>query len=405
MRMRTPSTTSTIAPFQKRLCQKLLQDTHFQRWLRVKEKLETTSPTQVQPARDIVQERAVWNPRADDLEWRDDILAMANRILRHRDINMPDLQSRWTNGRQRLWGNREASSCYCAPWELPFSESLQLAAGEYVDVDPAISRWIGDSSIEPRIGRVTTGVTREIVRETIVIREPSEVDAQASPVPVLHSGTAVCTESPQPEEPTPNNCFCRNGLGWTIRFGGKEIQCRESLGADYVSILLQDPDRWVSAEELRAIGSDYYADVQLGEKFCNNEYEQSLVRYRRKEDSECLTDKKAQDEIRARFEGLDSQIDEAEKRGDLDKAQQLDEERAKLERHLKSATGLRGRRRKWTDDQTKAANAVTQALARFYKNLETEHPQLSKHLKMSIIRDEGHYRYTPTAPIHWITSK
>jgi hypothetical protein len=77
-------------------------------------------------------------------------------------------------------------------------------------------------------------------------------------------------------------------------------------------------------------------------------------------------------------------MSEARERGDLNKVNQLREGLEAIEDHLRAETGLRGRRRRFSDDAEAARSAVTNAITRAIDAIRKQAPSLADHLHSNI---------------------
>jgi len=83
---------------------------------------------------------------------------------------------------------------------------------------------------------------------------------------------------------------------------------------------------------------------------------------------------------RNRLESIESELRQAEKNNDAGQWEKLTAEKEEIFNELKAATGLGGRHREFASNEGKARKAVTAAIKRALKAIESHNPELAKHL-------------------------
>ncbi len=162
---------------------------------------------------------------------------------------------------------------------------------------------------------------------------------------------------------SPNVCR-REGATWLVRFEGKSVTVRHSLGMTYIAALLAAPGQKVSALELRAGRGTGTPTVlgSLGEVF----------------------DKKGAVELKARLNELGGEIAKAERDGDMEQAARLTDEREELARTVGKSTRRDGKIRPLRDEAERARDSVGKALRTAIEAIHQVHPALGRHLAKAI---------------------
>ena len=183
------------------------------------------------------------------------------------------------------------------------------------------------------------------------------------------------TRSAVPDGGGPAPCgLWRDEHGFTLRFGGRQARARPLLGLTYIATLLTQPHRSLSALELvrgNAVGPRVSRPAQCdalpGEG-----------------DAGTLLDAEARRAYRARLRELSSEIEAAERDGDLGLQGRLQRERELLASELTRAFGLSGRPRRAGSPGERARVSVTRAIRKAIAHVETAHPPLAAHLRATI---------------------
>jgi hypothetical protein len=193
------------------------------------------------------------------------------------------------------------------------------------------------------------------------------------------------------------NYISREFNTWVIKFAGETCRLRTMLGLEYISILLEYPSRSMTALELKALASglppqgqcrpeleasfleDGLTMVQPGDK----EARSPAQEYFRRED---LLDEKGKSEIQQKLRDLEMQIADRLTIGDIKKAAELKEEHSEIESFFESSMNVFGRSRAFTDENERARQSITQALARAYDEIGVGCPNAAQHFKSQIAR-------------------
>ena len=116
-------------------------------------------------------------------------------------------------------------------------------------------------------------------------------------------------------------------------------------------------------------------------------------------ESEVL-DTTARAAYRERLEELREELEEAERLRDAGRIEQVQNERAFLERELSGAAGLGGRARRTPGPEERARKAVYNRIRHVVRGLRDVHPELADHLS-SAIRTGTACVYHPSPTPNW----
>lgn len=175
------------------------------------------------------------------------------------------------------------------------------------------------------------------------------------------------------------NLLRRSGDVWTLVFAGRSANVKHARGLVDLSVLLTNTGRDVHVAELHA-GADNADSLRVG--------------------ADDVLDQAAVQSYRERLRGIEAEIEDAEKRHDVARANRLDAERQALAKELKGALGLGGRRRRLDEPTERARKAVTARLRATIKKISDVHPELGLHLQGAVMT--GNYcTYDPQPAVDW----
>jgi hypothetical protein len=183
--------------------------------------------------------------------------------------------------------------------------------------------------------------------------------------------------------PLTEGVFARDGVMWTVAYGGVTVRMRDAKGLSDLAVLLAAPGRQVPAADLIAAagaGPAGRADLRLG--------------------ADEVLDATARRQIRARLADLGEDIAEAESWNDPERAARARAERDALLHELTAAAGPAGQTRLLGDQSERARKAVTARIRDIIGRIEQVHPALAGHLRESVTTGT-HCAYSPPTPVSW----
>lgn len=187
--------------------------------------------------------------------------------------------------------------------------------------------------------------------------------------------------------PAGANVFRREGDVWMVRYGGTNCRVKDARGLHYLAALLTTPGREHHVLQLAgvdraalpasmAVGGLRVAGLGMA--------------------LDDAPDARARSEYGARADELRSGLDEAERFGDLGRAERL---RAELEQ-LMTELATRFRRARVHGPTESARKAVTKALRTQIGHLLAKHPLLGRHLR-DAVRMGAVCVYAPSTRVDW----
>ncbi len=115
-----------------------------------------------------------------------------------------------------------------------------------------------------------------------------------------------------------------------------------------------------------------------------------------------MLDAESKKQYRLRLEELEADLDAARRFNDIGRVEQLSDEMEFLEAEMRRAVGLSQRDRKASSTSERARIRITNAIRAAVSRIETHHPTLGAHLKLSIKTGAVcSYRPDPAVEIKW----
>jgi hypothetical protein len=155
------------------------------------------------------------------------------------------------------------------------------------------------------------------------------------------------------------------------------VNLKHTKGMEDLARLLGQPGRELHCVELAGAGAEQATTGEVIDAVARRRYE---------------------DRIRE----LQADLDEAEARHDRARAERAQVELDALVDHLTAALGLDGRARRPGSTTERARSAVTQRVRGTVRRIAAEHPDLGRHLDVSVVT--GTFCcYRPERPVRWRT--
>ena len=188
--------------------------------------------------------------------------------------------------------------------------------------------------------------------------------------------------APAPLEPDAGLLARRGGV-WEVRWRGRSALVKDSKGLRDIAVLVGRPGVGVPVLELvAAAGGPESPERDTGVE---------------------MVDAQARAEYRERIRELDDEIAAAGAAADPVRLSNAKAERDVLMSELERALGLGGRSRRLGDRGERARTAVTTRIASAVRTLETELPELGRHLRTSLVTGRV-CTYAPERPVRWTVS-
>ncbi len=186
------------------------------------------------------------------------------------------------------------------------------------------------------------------------------------------------------------NVLRREGDFWVVRFGGTALRVKDARGLHYLAALLTTPRRELHVLQLAGVGRSAPAAAGTEENLPVDAFGVPLAD---------TSDARARSAYAVRLDEVRTGLDEAERFGDLGRAELL---RTELDQ-LMTQLAARFRSRAHVQAPAEAARkAVTKALRTQIGRLLAKHPILGRHLRHSV-RMGTVCVYAPTDQVDWDT--
>ena len=247
-------------------------------------------------------------------------------------------------------------------------DSLWADLAATAEALPVISAF---AAMGPEMFPLPPGGGRALATGEAIIRARRALAGRTAPAVV-----AAKTEAEGGTAPLEGR-FERSGDAWRIDWAGQTLTIRSSKGMQDLARLLAHPGREIHCLELAGAG------VEQGPT------------------GEAIDDT-ARRELEQRIRDLQGEIDEAEAHNDHVRADRAQAEFDAVVEHLAGALGLGGRARRGGSTAERARSAVTHRIRATIRRLTEEHPELGRHLAVSVTT--GVFcAYRPERPVHWVT--
>jgi hypothetical protein len=187
-----------------------------------------------------------------------------------------------------------------------------------------------------------------------------------------------------PQSPTKNK-FLRKGDVWTISHKDEVIQLQHIVGLEYVAKLLQRPGQSMSAILILASSSAKRPRLRPEDEDRDSaSMENTQRRGSNGKDVRDVVDPQTVRECENEARRLGTEIAEARRCGAQWVVENKTVELERITDYLKSNTGLRGRSRKFSDEQEKARVTVTNGIRRALTKIAESAPDTAKYLEMNL---------------------
>ena len=182
----------------------------------------------------------------------------------------------------------------------------------------------------------------------------------------------------------------RLAQGWLIRFDNEKAFVGKIVGVPRLITLLKHPHQDVLALDLMS-GSHVGRHTPTGEELSDASSQAGGD----------VIDQSALREYADMARQLQDGRAEADARGDVEERERIDDQMEWLATQIREGKGKGGRRRQFNTDAERARVAVSRSLEIIMRQLETEAPMLSLHLRQSVQRGVK-CRYEPRMNRHWV---
>ena len=201
------------------------------------------------------------------------------------------------------------------------------------------------------------------------------------------------------DAPTDPNTFSVENELWHIRFNGRSITRKKTVGLAYIHELLKQPYVFIPAATLWTQEKGEMVDSKSDKDFAAQGYEEVGLSVQSNHGEPVVTDETRR-RLRIALQEMKEDLASMEANGEDDLAFEKAQEINKVQEYLNKGS-FRGHQKRFSDPSEKARKRVSVAIARAIADVEAEHPVLARHLDNSIHTGKD-CRYTPETEIKWI---
>ncbi len=182
------------------------------------------------------------------------------------------------------------------------------------------------------------------------------------------------------------NLFRREGEYWTIAYRGEVFRLKDVKGLGYLAHLLRYPAQDFHVLDLSGLSGGEAADSGESEDADAVDVAAGNLEVRRgpSVDAGEVIDQQAREAYRARLVELRAEIEEARELGNIDRADELQEEVDQIARHYSAGVGLGGRPRRAASSSERARINVGRAIRSTIDRIGEQCPPLGAMLTKSI---------------------
>jgi tetratricopeptide (TPR) repeat protein len=161
--------------------------------------------------------------------------------------------------------------------------------------------------------------------------------------------------------------FRKEGEYWTIGYGGKSFRLKDSKGLGYLAHLLRHPSVEFHVLDLAGGIAGRRDDNETGQSAHglprgDENLEQAGIHIGNLGDAGEMLDEPAKAAYRRRLSDLRQELEEAKERGNVERAEQAEQEIDALTRELSRAVGLGGRNRRAISASERARQSITKTI-------------------------------------------
>ena len=186
---------------------------------------------------------------------------------------------------------------------------------------------------------------------------------------MARKGQRTITRSPRPGCPAPvsasaqTGTFRQEGEYWALGIGGKVFRLKDTKGLAYLAHLLRYPTTEFHVLDLAAGISDSGDEGDTDRLPRSGEdLQKAGIHVGRLGDAGEVVDDQAKRAYRRRLAELRQELDEAKELGEIDRAEQLEDEIDALNKELSRAVGLGGRNRRSASASERARQSITKTV-------------------------------------------
>jgi tetratricopeptide (TPR) repeat protein len=201
--------------------------------------------------------------------------------------------------------------------------------------------------------------------------------------------------------------FRKEGEFWTIGFGGKAFRLKDSKGLGYLAHLLRHPGAEFHVLDLAGGIAGQRDDDESGQSAQglprgDEDLEKAGIHIGGLGDAGEMLDEQAKVAYRRRLSDLREELEEAKERGNVERAEQAEQEIDALTRELSRAVGLGGRNRRAVSASERARQSIGKTIKSVLDRIAQSDAGLSELFARSIKTGNFcSYQPDPEFPVAW----
>src|ERR1700722_15784629 len=221
------------------------------------------------------------------------------------------------------------------------------------------------------------------------------------------SSSAIISDPEQSIRTAQKGIFRKEGEFWTVGYGGKSFSLKDTKGLGYLAHLLRHPAAEFHVLDLvGGIAGQHDDDETIGSAHGlprgEEDLEKAGIHLGSLGDAGEMLDDQAKVAYRRRLSELHDELDQAKQSGNVERAENAEEEIDALTRELSRAVGLGGRNRRAASASERARQSVTKTIKAVLDRIAQSDSALGDMLSRCIKTGTFcSYQPDPEVPIAW----
>jgi hypothetical protein len=200
----------------------------------------------------------------------------------------------------------------------------------------------------------------------------------------------------------PKGVLRKEGEYWTVGYGRKSLRLKDSKGLGYLAHLLRHPGTEFHVLDLAGGIGNQRDDDETSLPRGDEDLEKAGIHIGNLGDAGEMLDEQAKVAYRRRLSDLREELEEAKEAGNVERAEQAEEEIDALTRELSRAVGLGGRNRKAASASERARQSIGKTIKAVIERIAQSDAALADIL-LRCIRTGTFcfYQSDPNFPVAW----
>jgi hypothetical protein len=212
--------------------------------------------------------------------------------------------------------------------------------------------------------------------------EKCDINLSESPSPINHSKYLVTFDDQTPPDDYEYPIFEKENKIYFVRYKGKSVSVPINVGLERLAYLIYNSDKEISALALSQqfnLAKDSQ-DITYNSESPEELLQQGISSHPFYDNDDILSDETI-NEYKAAIDQLNERIEDANDRGNTERANELTLEKEQIEDELFKNLNRKGKSRKNIDPNEKARSAVSHTLSKAVAQFKEILPELYKHLR------------------------